>query len=222
MTSLQVKKEDPGKIIIMPTHKFEPMWNDSGSGADADVSLWRPVLKNPRFDSPDFHILGDMAMPGHKQQPDMGYAVRGIVPGAVQHPVSWSRVWTDRGSGADKDVTIWKPNPPKGYECLGHMVGKKEPGNEEIWCLREDLVEVCGDDAGHRPACVWGGGGGQPPIRQLLGAADAQMAHHATSSTAPTHQMLGSANAETTPARAPAAAADRKQRPDATREGKTG
>ena len=59
-------------------------------------------------------------------------------------------------------------------------------------------------------------------IRQLFGAADAQTAHHATSSTASAHQPLGSANAETTPARAPAAAADRKQRPDATCEGKNG
>ena len=62
----------------------------------------------------------------------------------------------------------------------------------------------------------------QPPIRQLLGATDAQTAHSATSSTAPTHQLLGSVNAETTPARAPAAAADRTQRPDATCEGKNG
>ena len=59
-------------------------------------------------------------------------------------------------------------------------------------------------------------------IRQFLGAANTQTAHHATFSTAPTHQLLGSANAETTPARAPAAAADRKQRPDATCEGKNG
>ena len=36
-------------------------------------------------------------------------------------------------------------------------------------------------------------------IRQLLGATDAQTAHHATTSTAPAHQPLGSANAETTP-----------------------
>ena len=36
------------------------------------------------------------------------------------------------------------------------------------------------------------------------------------------HQLLGSANAETTPAGAPAAAADRTQRPDATCEGKNG
>ena len=63
-------------------------------------------------------------------------------------------------------------------------------------------------------------------IRQLLGAADTQTAHRATFSTVPTHQLLGSANAnanaETTPARAPAAAADRKQRPDATFGGKNG
>ena len=47
-------------------------------------------------------------------------------------------------------------------------------------------------------------------IRQLLGAADTQTAHHATFSTVPTRQLLGSTNAETSPARAPAAAADRK------------
>ena len=62
----------------------------------------------------------------------------------------------------------------------------------------------------------------QPPIRQLLGAADAQTAHHATFSTAPAHRPLGSANAETTPARAPGAAAVRTQRPDATCEGTNG
>ena len=59
-------------------------------------------------------------------------------------------------------------------------------------------------------------------IRQLLGAADTQTAHHVTFSAAPTHQLLGSAHAEMTPARALAAAADRKQQPDATCEGKNG
>ena len=47
-------------------------------------------------------------------------------------------------------------------------------------------------------------------------------AHPATFSTAPAHQRRGSANAETTPAGAPAAAADRTQRPDATCGGKNG
>ena len=53
-----------------------------------------------------------------------------------------------------------------------------------------------------------GGGGGEGG--QLLGATDAQTAHHATSSTAPAHQPLGSTNAEMAPAAAPAAAAFRK------------
>ena len=64
---------------------------------------------------------------------------------------------------------------------------------------------------------VWGQQ--REPIRQLLGDANVQTAHPATSSTAPAHQPLGSANAETTPAGAPAAAADRKQRPNTTCEG---
>ena len=38
----------------------------------------------------------------------------------------------------------------------------------------------------------------------------------------PAHQRQGSANAETTPAGAPAAAADRTQRPDATCGGENG
>ena len=62
----------------------------------------------------------------------------------------------------------------------------------------------------------------QGAICQLLGTIDAQTAHPATFSTAPTHQLLGSVNAETTAAGAPAAAADRKQRPDATCGGKNG
>ena len=99
--------------------------------------------------------------------------------------------------------------------------------------LRRSVHEaVCAEGAGGG-----GGGGGvwaaqtvkrppqqpaHPPIRQSLGAADTQTAHLATSRTAPAHQLLGSVNAQTTPAGAPAAAADRTQRPDATCEGKNG
>ena len=46
--------------------------------------------------------------------------------------------------------------------------------------------------------------------------------HTLPHSAQPRHQLLGSANAEMTPAGAPAAAADRKQRPDATCKGKNG
>ena len=58
-------------------------------------------------------------------------------------------------------------------------------------------------------------------VRHLPGTANAQTASAAIS-TAPAHQPLGSANAETTPTGAPAAAAVRTQRRDATCEGKNG
>ena len=86
-----------------------------------------------------------------------------------------------------------------------------------------------GGDAQHD---VGGGGGNSPTIPRnnqhnprcadYWAPLTHKTAHAATFSTAPAHQPLGSANAETTPAGAPAAAADRTQRPDATCEGKTG
>ena len=96
---------------------------------------------------------------------------------------------------------------------------------------RRTVWTMADEGTGGAPCSTLGGGGGSQTtpattstssIHQLLGAADAQTAHPATSSTVPTHQRLGSANAETTPARTTAAVADRKQRPDATCEGKNG
>ena len=134
--------------------------------------------------------------------------------------------------------------------CLRNCFGGKAPAARGIRtrgqrgpCLRarppvdggrlwpRSCVGGCGDGGeaeerqqheGEEAPMRRGGQPAQPPMRQLLGAADTQTAHPATFSTAPAHQRLGSANAETTPAGAPAAAADRTQRPDATCEGETG
>ena len=70
---------------------------------------------------------------------------------------------------------------------------------------------------GTRRGGLWTTGG----RRRCVGSTNRQTTL-ATFSTAPAHQRRGSANAETTPAGAPAAAADRTQRPDATCEGKSG
>ena len=99
--------------------------------------------------------------------------------------------------------------PPKGGAAQKHSeAGDGRPVDRGVWTAKTVKRPP------QQPA--------QPPIRQLLGAADTQTAHPATFSTAPAHQLLGSANAETTPAGAPAAAADRTQRPDATCEGQNG
>ena len=55
-------------------------------------------------------------------------------------------------------------------------------------------------------------------ICQLLGAANAQTAHPATSSTAPAHQRLGSANAETTPEHRPQRPSERSDQRNMRRD----
>ena len=75
----------------------------------------------------------------------------------------------------------------------------------------------------HLWALVWplGGGGSIPQCVNSRAPLTRKRHIPPPSSTAPAHQLLGSANAEMTPARAPAAAADGKQRPDATCAPKT-
>ena len=84
--------------------------------------------------------------------------------------------------------------------------------------LKRDLVNRWP----HAPAQPTGGGGGDsppppsppPPLPNPPPPGGASGQRHT--------KLLGSANAETTPAGAAAAAADRTQRPDATCEGKNG
>ena len=100
----------------------------------------------------------------------------------------------------------------------GRPAGVGTPRGKETGMQAEGMQE--GRQSGMQAGAadrLWtaGGGGGSQSVgrdRRLL----------APASTVPTYQLLGSANAETTPARAPATAADRKQRPDATCERKNG
>ena len=117
-----------------------------------------------------------------------------------------------RGAGAHQEQTSregekdiwWTARTARGG--TGHLgLTHTEPQRGRLWTACGQR-RVDGKNSQTTPATT-----STSSIRQLLGAADAQTAHHATFSTAPTHQLLGSANAETTPA----AAADRKQQPDA-------
>ena len=107
-------------------------------------------------------------------------------------------------------------------ELMGGTAGCASAGHgagSTFWfTVQTQAAEAQREVSGPLPCLCVGGRVGEG----ILGAADAQTAHPATSGTAPAHQPLGSVNAETTPAEAPAAATDRTQRPDATCEGKSG
>ena len=127
---------------------------------------------------------------------------------------------TRRNMRREERVTVQGPVKKQQPDGMSHRrgAGPHAHGNaarQVMDCLR---TEVCGQQNSQTtPATTI-----KTSTPPLLGAADAQMAHPATSSTSLAHQPLGSTNAETTPARAPATAANRKQQPDATCEGKNG
>ena len=178
--------------------------------------------------------------PARREVPATGVAT-GPSYGDVKSLYGRAGGWDRRGcaTGAPRSANRQGEEQHRHTECGSHTRrdkgehskpgGGAQQGSEATWASRTQKHSEAGYG---RPVDrgAWTAKNSQttPPttstssIRQLLGAADTQTAHHATFSTALTHQLLGSANTETTPARPPAAVADRKQQPDATCEGKNG
>ena len=61
---------------------------------------------------------------------------------ALARPTGYTRIWVDDGSGADKDGSCWRPEPPEGYVALGDVFvrGRSKPSVDDVMCVRSDLV----------------------------------------------------------------------------------
>lgn len=92
------------------------IWDDSGSGASRDVSIWQPE----EIES-GFFRLGDTAVASHGRPNFPSLTVSALTSDALAPPAGFTEVWNDRGSGADDDVRIMRMDPPSGYTCLGHV-----------------------------------------------------------------------------------------------------
>ena len=178
-----------------------------------------PEYETPVVGCGPWHLLGPLnAIPRPVASPPPPPPPHGSCTGGESAPMGWMpwpRMHWRGGGGTHARPTEW------GSVCGGRPGQRVE--EQGTWASRTRKLSQarCGrpEDGG-----VWTAKTVKRPPQQpeILSAADAQTAHPATSSTASAHQPLGSANAETTQAGAPAAAADRKQRPDATCEGTSG
>lgn len=95
---------------------YELIWNDRGSGASDDVSIWRPVEVQAGY-----RLLGDVAVKSHSKPGDGSLSVIALADDALKEPEGLSPVWRDKGSGARHDVRFWRMEPPDGYTCLGDI-----------------------------------------------------------------------------------------------------
>lgn len=162
--------EEPAVTLdLLEVDQYTWVYDDSGSGALIDASIWRPVVP------PGYVALGDVAVAGH-DAPGFATLVVRDDPKALRPPVGYEQIWNDEGSGGVHDVTIWSPIPPLGYTCLGSVARPDydgPPANGQIRCVHSRYL-VPGDralvwtDAGSLAfqdaglwMCVPGNAGGQ-------------------------------------------------------------
>ncbi|KAL2257783.1 hypothetical protein VTK26DRAFT_9178 [Humicola hyalothermophila] len=134
-----------GDLIVTLTSSYDFRWNDQGSGADRDGGFWHPKPQG------DLRALGSVAINNYNDLNNnwavllVGDNPSSRQPGkgpAVQAPVNFQGIWSDQGSGSNRDGSFWRPIPPQGYLSLGDVCwpGYGKPSTDQVWCVRADLV----------------------------------------------------------------------------------
>ncbi|WP_199741898.1 Vps62-related protein [Corallococcus sp. CA047B] len=141
-----VALRQPKALEVKATSRFTWVYDDHGTGATNDISVWRPDLSQ----SPGFFSLGDVAMSNRGQAPATTFLVRGEGD-LLARPSNYTWTWSDSGSGGTHDVSFWEPVAPAGYTCLGHVavLGYSKPSTDLIRCVRSEYVLPA------NPAWVW-------------------------------------------------------------------
>lgn len=128
-------KMDALEIMFVTDYDF--VYNDRGTGASTNWSMWSPKLP------PGYSSLGHYAHASHAKPTTVMIAVRaGNDPSAVAYPKDYQRIYHDAGTGGDQDGSIWMPVAPQGYRALGTvgMNGHGKPSPSAVVCVRNDLT----------------------------------------------------------------------------------
>jgi hypothetical protein len=129
----------PQRLSVKPVLNELWVYDDRGSGADRDVSVWRPNVAK----YPGYYSLGDVAVPFYGPHNMQALLVStGSGSNVLAPPVDYTLVWNDKGSGGDSDGSFWKPIAPAGYTCLGTVTvrGYTKPSTDLIRCVKSEYV----------------------------------------------------------------------------------
>ena len=117
-----------GKFEFVPVSEYDEVWNDSGSGANQDVSVWRPRVPA------GCHLIGMTAKNGHSRPTFPTLVIRAggrdIAP-PERFDLVW---WQERGR---RRFWCWRPIPPAGYVSLGDVGTTSEtpPSHKDVACV---------------------------------------------------------------------------------------
>lgn len=148
-----VEETERQKIISELSYRLETkltckqklIWSDKGSGAELDGFFFTPKVES------SYYIIGGSAT--RKVNRNSKICVISVKPSKnnpeetpelLVSPGDWSLIWTDKGSGADKDGSMWNAVPPsKKYKCLGSVMqkGYKKPVLPNYRCVHSGLTK---------------------------------------------------------------------------------
>ena len=137
--SLPTGEDKP--LNLYEVGQLKMIWNDAGSGANADCSIWRAESKD------GYSPVGDIVVATHSK-PRIGFLIRPTDNNddSVRAPVSYSRIWNDAGSGADRDVQLWRVNCPAGYVSLGSVATSGSyPKLGDVYCVKSSYTSYGSD-----------------------------------------------------------------------------
>jgi len=107
------------RIDVQYACEFEPRYDDRGSGGKGDLSTFAPVVPA------EYTAIGGYAQADHQLPHGCVLVVRATGTTSQGHrlvapPLGWQKLWSDKGSGAKMDGSLWGATPPgPDYVCLG-------------------------------------------------------------------------------------------------------
>ena len=124
----KASSNERGNFEFIPISEYDEVWNDSGSGANQDVSVWRPRVPA------GCHLIGMTAKNGHSRPTFPTLVIRAggrdIAP-PERFDLVW---WQERGKSR---FWCWRPIPPAGYVALGDVGTTSEtpPSRNDVACV---------------------------------------------------------------------------------------
>jgi len=111
------------------------IWNDKGSEASQDGSVWRAVCKN------GYQALGDVTSSSHAKPATTEMVC--VHESALVNANVGNAIWSDSGSGAKMDFASWEISPSNGNQSRGLFFGSDSYSLAQIilWAVRSNGVQ---------------------------------------------------------------------------------
>jgi len=141
--------QDTPQLLIAPI-SWEQVWNDKGSGARKDGSMWKAILPDNNY-----ICLGNIPQIGYEMPNISNY--RCVHKSLTEKIVTNIVAWSDKGSGVDVDATMFrlpntgsfvtvpaKTNFTEAYDLKANTFAKPDPQIVES-ILAKRMVQIKAD-----------------------------------------------------------------------------